>query len=173
MIYPPPEEIIYNYAIWQPIYDKLQGKVKFSEGISNIDEIQKDMKPRLWILDDQLYAAQDSQEIVETFTRYSHHLNISIVLLTQNLFSQGKHFRTISLNTQYMFILKSTRDTSVITTLGRQMFPSDSKFLIESYKDATSKPFGYLFIDLKASSDDKYRLRSNIFSDVIIVYLKK
>lgn len=173
MITPPPEEIIYNYSVYQPIYDELRDKVNFSEGITPIEQIPKDFKHRLWILDDQLYSAQDSQQIVDTFIKYSHHFNISIVFLTQNLFSQGKHFRTMSLNTQYMFVLKSARDSSIIQTLARQIYPTNTRFLSECYADAVSKPYGYLFIDLKPHSNDQYRIRTDIFSNLPTVYLMK
>lgn len=173
MVSPPPEEIIYNYSVYQPIYDEMRGRVIFSEGITPIEQIPKDFKHRLWILDDQLYTAQDSQQIVDTFIKYSHHLNISIVLLTQNLFSQGKHFRTMSLNTQYMFLLKSARDSSTVQSLARQIYPNNTKFLSECYTDAVSKPYGFLFIDLKPHSNDLYRVRSDIFSNLPIVYLQK
>ena len=107
MISPKPEEIIYNYSVWQPIYDEMKEKANFIEGITAIEDIPKDGKHRLWILDDQLYSAQDSQQIVDVYIKYSHHMNISIVLLSQNLFHQGKQFRTMSLKTQYLFLLSS------------------------------------------------------------------
>jgi hypothetical protein len=173
MISPPPEEIVYNYSVYQPIYDEMRGNIVFSEGITPIDEIPRDLKHRLWVLDDQLYTAQDSQQIVDTFIKYSHHLNISIILLTQNLFSQGKHFRTISLNTQYMFLLKSARDRSTVQSLARQIYPENVKFLSECYADAVSKPYGFLFIDLKPQTSDLYRVKSDIFSDFPIVYIKQ
>lgn len=170
---PPPVEILYNYSVYQPIYDELKEKVTLSEGLTPLEQIPKDSQHRLWILDDQLYTAQDSQDIVDVFIKYSHHLNISIVLLTQNLFSQGKHFRTMSLNTQYMFLLKSARDTSTIRTLAQQIYPENTKYLPECYIDAVSKQYGYLVVDLKPHTNDLYRVRSNIFSDVQTVYLQR
>jgi hypothetical protein len=45
------------------------------------------------------------------------------------------------------------------------MYPGRSKFLLEAFRDATEKPYGYLLIDLKPDTDEKYRIRTNIFSD--------
>lgn len=115
-------------------------------------------------------SVSESAEMSDIYTKYSHHLNYSVIMLCQNLFQKGRYFRTISLNTQYLFILKSVRDTSIISTLGRQM--GNSKFLKSAYDQATSLPFGYLFIDLKPGSDDKYRIRANTFEDQPIVFLK-
>jgi hypothetical protein len=45
------------------------------------------------------------------------------------------------------------------------MYPGQSKFLVEAFKNATEKPFGYLLLDLKPDTDEKYRVRTNIFPD--------
>jgi len=59
--------------------------------------------------------------------------------------------------------------------LARQMYPNDSRFAVEAYRDATSLPYGYLLVDLKPEQDDWYRLRINIFpgDETQFVYVKK
>jgi len=37
--------------------------------------------------------------------------------------------------------------------------------MVESYTDATSKPYSYLFVDLKPNTEDNYRLKADIFPD--------
>lgn len=114
--------------------------------------------------------ASNSSQVCDLFTKISHHMNYSVILITQNLFNKGKFFRTISLQAQYLFLLKSVRDVSIIASLGRQM--GNSKFLSACYEEATAIPFGFLFLDLKPSSNDKYRVRANIFSEPSIVFIK-
>lgn len=171
LIFPNVEECIINYSVWQTLYEQIQVPfpIKFLEGITNIEDIPRDNKHRLIIIDDLMNTLSESQEVCDLYTKYSHHLNISVIILVQNLFEKGKYFRTISLNTHYLWLLKSVRDTSIISTLGRQMM--NSKFLSKCYKDAVSKKFGHLFIDMKASSDDKYRVRSNTFDEEVVVYV--
>jgi hypothetical protein len=54
------------------------------------------------------------------------------------------------------------------------MYPGQSKFLVESFRDATARPFGYLLLDLKPDTDEKYRVRTGIFpDDRHYVYLPK
>ena len=65
--------------------------------------------PCLIILDDLLNDAY-SQVVCELFTEGSHHRNISFILITQNLFHQGKYCRDISLNAKYIVVLKNVRD---------------------------------------------------------------
>ena len=40
-----------------------------------------------------------------------------------------------------------------------------SKFLEEAYQDATKDPHGYLFIDLKQTTLNDFRIQTNIFSN--------
>ncbi|GFY77354.1 hypothetical protein TNIN_5281 [Trichonephila inaurata madagascariensis] len=41
------------------------------------------------------------------------------------------------------------------------MYPSQSKFLLESYDDATKSPYGYLFMDLKPETNERLRIQIN------------
>jgi hypothetical protein len=49
-----------------------------------------------------------------------HHRIISIILITQNLFHQGRYCRDISLNTKYLVLLKNVRDKNQFSHLARQ-----------------------------------------------------
>ena len=50
------------------------------------------------------------QRAVDLFTRGSHHMGVSVLYRTQNLFPPGKLSRTISLNSHYMLIFRNSRD---------------------------------------------------------------
>jgi len=54
-------------------------------------------KPRLVILDDLLNDIY-SKQVCSMFKRGRHHRNISVILITQNLFHQVRYCRDISLN---------------------------------------------------------------------------
>jgi ABC-type polar amino acid transport system ATPase subunit len=60
----------------------------------------------LIILDDPLNEAY-SREVCDLFTKVSHHRNLSVNLITKNLFHQGRHCRDISLNAKYLVSLKT------------------------------------------------------------------
>ena len=79
------------------------------------------------------------------------------------------------MNAHYLVFFKNPRDASQIIHLAKQMYPGHTKFVQEAYKDATSRAFGYLFVDLKQDTHEDVRLRTNIFSeeDMQYVYLKK
>lgn len=170
-------KIIYCYSTWQPFYDQLKmisNNIEFYEGIYNIDEINSNQN-NLIVLDDLLKECQDNQTIQNLFTVDSHHKNISVFLLSQNLFPQGKCTRTISLNSHYMIIFNNPRDKSQINVLARQMFPYNVNFFLEAYLDAIeNKSHGYLFLDLKQSTIEKNRVQTGILpTDLRIIYTKK
>ncbi|GFW59718.1 uncharacterized protein TNCV_4718101 [Trichonephila clavipes] len=63
------------------------------------------------------------------------------------------------------------RDQSQITHLSRQLYPRKVNFFQECYADATSKPYGYLLIDLKPEIDECLRVCTGMFpGDVFYVY---
>ena len=115
----------------------------------------------VFVIDDLMHETNET--IAKLFTKGSHHKNISVILLTQNIFHQNKHARSINLNAHYMILFKNVRDASQITNLAKQMYPGNLGYMRDSYMDATSKPFGYLMIDLKPDTPELLRLRTDIF----------
>ena len=61
--------------------------------------------------------------------------------------------------------MRNTRDVTQIATLARQMYPKNAGYMIDAYNDAIGTNYGYLFVDLKPTSDDRIRLRTRIFPD--------
>ena len=71
-------------------------------------------------------------------------------------------------------IFKNARDAMQISNLARKMYPGNSKFMIEAFKDATSGPYGYSLIDMKPYTEEAYRLRTNILpGETHYVYVRK
>ena len=128
-------------------------------------------KVNLLIIDDLMHEM--NEVVAKLFTKGSHHRNTSVLLLTQNIFHQNKHSRTVSLNAHYMVLFNNVRDASQITNLAKQMYPGNVKYLKSSYEDATNKHYGYLLIDLKPDTSDLLRLRTDIFpGEIHYVYHK-
>ena len=170
MIEPAPDRVLWCYGVYQSFFNETKN-VEFHEGLPNLDVF--DGKQRvLLILDDLMHETDD--RVSQIFTRVSHHKNLSVLYLTQNLFYGSKQNRTISLNSHYVVLFKNARDATQISHLAGQMYPGKSKFMIEAYRDATSNPFSYLLVDLKPDTEDRLRLRSNIFpGETPYVYLPK
>jgi hypothetical protein len=77
----------------------------------------------------------------------------------QNFYCPGKYVTTATRNAQIIVYFDQPRDLNVVKILGMQIDPSKPKFLVEAYKKATSRKFGYLFIDLQPTTDKRYRVR--------------
>ena len=162
-----PPKIIWCYGQWQASYLEEVGndvKVEYHEGL--IDENTVDAKrPDIVVVDDLMNELGGDDALVNLFTKGSHHLNLTVIFIVQNVFHKGPHMRTISLNSHYMILLKNPRDKSQIINLARQLYPTKTRFLQEAFNDATSKPFGYLVLDLKPDTPEAVRCRTDIIPD--------
>jgi hypothetical protein len=167
---PPPEEIVWCYGEWQVGYEAITG-VTFLEGLPQ-KETYRDNKRRLIIIDDLM--AETDERVTKLFTKGSHHCNISVIYIVQNLFGKNKEQRTISLNSHYLVVFKNPRDATQISHLAKQTYPGKVKYVQEAFKDATSVPYGYLVFDLRQSTPDHLRIRTNIFAEnEQVVYVQK
>ena len=62
----------------------------------------------------------------------------------------------------YIVLFKLPRDRQQISILARQVNPGRVQEFMKSYKKATSRAYGYLMLDLKPTTDDEERLKTNI-----------
>jgi hypothetical protein len=162
MIVPTPKNIYYCYQEWQPLYDTII-QVQFYKGMIDIEELNPD-EPNLIICDDMM--EQCDQRIAEVFTKHSHHRNLSLLFLTQNLYQKGQRMRNMNLNSSYLVLFKNPREINQISYLARQMYPPElARFLQQAFVDGTSQPYGYLLIDLKQNTPDLVRVRTGVFPD--------
>ena len=116
------------------------------------------------ILDDLLTEiAKNNMLIQEIFTEMAHHQKLTVVLCVQNLFYQNGIFRTLSLNSGYLVPFKNPRDMKQINFIAYRSYAMDSEVVIKAYKDATYKPYSYLFMDFTQTTPDFLRLKTDIF----------
>ena len=162
--------IFWVYSEWQPAYDNLQRvrpDIVFKKGLGDENEFYNslsNLNNNLVILDDQMSAVGNSKTLSRLFTEGSHHRNLSIIYIVQNLFDKGRSHRTVSLNAQYFVLFKNPRDKSQIDVIARQMYPGKGKFLRDAFVDATKNPFSYLLIDMHPRTPESERVLSNIFA---------
>ena len=178
LFYPVPTKILYCYGEHQKEFDDLSQRlpnIEFVDGFPNdLYASVEGHNKSLVILDDLMSQCSNDTRVSDLFTRGSHHRGISVFFLTQNLFPPGKLSRTISLNSHYMIVFRNPRDSLGISTLAKQMFPHRVNYLLDSFRDATSKPYGYLLIDCHQLTPENMRLRTNILpGERQIVYVKR
>lgn len=165
------EKILFCYSEFQEAFEKFEG-IEFHKGVVDTDTMDA-QQPKLVIIDDMMDECLDSKVVSDLFTKGSHHKNISVIFMTQNIFAKGKYSRTISLNSQYLILFKNPRDQGQIRHLAQQMYPGRFKFLVEAYNDATEKAHGYLFVDNHQATDNEIRIQTNILGTARIVYVSK
>lgn len=159
--------VLWSYGQWHHFINvKISDNVivHYHKGIIN-DNVLNEFKPHIIVFDDLLDEIDKNKYLENMFTKKSHHLNISVFFLVQNLFF--KTLRTISLNANYIILMKNPRDGAQIMNLARQIFPKKSKRLTEAYDEATKEPYGYIVIDLKPDTPDSMKLRTRITSEEV------
>ena len=163
--------IVWFYGEKSAVPSSLPAYIRLNKGEpENFDSVNGKTSPV--ILDDLLTYIY-SKQVCELFTRGCHHRNISVILITQNLFHKGRFCRDISLNAHYIVTLKNVRDKKQFTHLANQVYPEYSLCLYNAYLDATQLPYGYPFLDLTQNTNDGLRFRTHIFPDEgypLIVY---
>jgi len=158
------QRIYYFYGAFQPLFNKYK-KIKFIKDLPD-KNFKLDPKFRnVVVIDDLISDAKSSKIVADLFSKYSHHSNATVILLSQNLFSQGSSMRTISLNTQYFVLFKNPRDAQQIQYLGRQIYGSKFKFLEAVFAHATREPHSYLAIDLNQNTKETERLKSHVLNE--------
>ena len=161
-------KVLWCYGIYTEDYSKPidNSVVKYFNGIPSMDIIKGN---DVIVLDDLMSDATNSKRIAELFTRGCHHLKISLIFITQNVFNKGKEARDISLNVWYTILMKNPRDKQQAMFLGRQLMGTDWKCFVEAYNKAISRSrHGYLFIDTSPYCDDDKRLRTRILASEFI-----
>ena len=147
------------------IKDKLEIQEDITDPVDEHSPFRNSKAHTLQILDDNFLVSANSPTVVNSFTK-GRHKNLSVILITQNLFFPGKYARTIALNTSH-YILMKNRDLYQIECLGRQLYgKSKAKKFVEVYKNAVhSTPRGYLLCDLAATTPEILQLRTNIVGE--------
>ena len=151
------ERIVWVYRHWQPLYEELKD-VQFVRGIpDNVDSDEFLDETDLIVFDDVMRDCAKDKRISALFTEGSHHKGVSVILLVQNLYFTSDP--TIRRNANYLVLFNSIVDRQQISTLSRQISSEKPTFMLRKYEEATSKPYGYLFINLRASVPEKDRFK--------------
>lgn len=132
--------------------------VEFIQGIPLDLEQDSFIHPgtrNLIILDDLMSTAAKDSRINELFTEGSHHRNLSVMAINQNLY-----------HNKDLVLFNNPVDRQQVMTLARQMYPENPQHLLRHFKKATSKPYGYLLIDLKPTTSEHLRMRRDILSSI-------
>ena len=100
--------------------------IRFHHGLPDPSHLTKWFGPTrrgVLVLDDLMEEVGQDKHALDLFTKDSHHHNITVLYLTQDLFPPGKFSRTINRNAHYIVAFKNPRDQTGIRTILLQAFP--------------------------------------------------
>jgi energy-coupling factor transporter ATP-binding protein EcfA2 len=175
-IQPVPQRVVWVYSEWQPAYDALRSSlsrriefVKDYDAEALYDSFNPNARNVL-VLDDQMDSSgtrggTGATTLTKFFTQGSHHRNLTVIYIVQNMFNQDRTMRTVNLNSHFLVLFKNPRDKTQVRTLAQQMYPRNSGFLVDAFEDATALPFSYLVLDLRPETEERLRVRANIFDE--------
>ena len=109
----PPTAIVYCYGAWQDKFHRMKHTdIKFHEGVPDVSHLQKwfTAKGGILVLDDLMAEGGNEKEVMDLFTKRSHHQNITVLYLCQDMFPPGKYAKTITRNSHYIVAFKNPRD---------------------------------------------------------------
>jgi hypothetical protein len=178
---PMPTRIVWVYGESQGGHEELnalsnQGKIpriQFVKNDTNYEDMLENFlstDTNMLVLDDQMNEGKaNASAFANIFTKGSHHRNITVIYMLQNVFEKGGANRTISLNAQYIVMFKNPRDKRQIGTLAGQM---KSLFVRDAFEDATSDAHSYLVLDYRQETPEELRVLTNVCSDAnTLVYV--
>ena len=70
-------------------------------------------------------------------------------------------------------LFKSPRDKQQVSMLARQVYAGKVQEFMAAYEEATSRPHGYLMLDLKPTTDDQQRLKTNVLPGEVSKFVRK
>jgi hypothetical protein len=156
-------DIAFKNIVWCHSDNNAQHHLQNVSFVKGVPEFENpDNVPTLIVLDD-LMDSGCSAKVSELITKGSHHRNIILVLIIQNVFHQGPSSHDISLNSKCIVVFKYPIDKSQIVHLARQVYPEIISSFHKTYLETCKDPHSYLFLDLTKSIIDFPRCRTNIF----------
>ena len=171
-------EIYYFYGstFQESFKDPSLHHVRFSSDIKLLTELAttKHESRILIILDDLMCMTAQSAVILDLYTKGSHHFNIDIVNIVQNIFHNGRGstFITMKVNSQY-FVIKQFIDETKLRLLARAVGVNHDE-LTAAYEDSLSKNrFAGVLIDNHISSNIKKitKLRVGLHLPTPVLYI--
>ncbi len=171
--------ILYLYKTDQVMFHQMQRiipNIIFHKGMIELDEIlakYADLENvhLIIVMDDLMRETGDSPDVSDFFTISCHHSGCSIILVTHNLFHQGKYSKTLALNAGYVILFETPAALDQIKLFARQRFGKDDTSMLNAYKtEVVDVPYGYIIVDMTPNVFKGFRIRNSIFPSQISSY---
>jgi len=153
-------------ALYNMLKKKLKNDVQICEGLSNIPNLDDfDKKDQHLVIFDDLINVKN-QNIIQEYYLRCRKLNISVMYLSQSYFKIPMLIRQ---NANYIIIIKVSSTKDLTRMLREYDCGVTKEMMIELYKHATKKKFGFLMLDCDAEPENKFYIdfkHVNVQTDV-------
>lgn len=171
-----PDFVLYCHGASQPTQTNLIDKLY--PGLPSRDEIMEmtakyKYKNGSMIIIDDLLESTEGTLVRDLFTKIPRHEYITVLFVTQNTFLKSPNYRTMSLNTNYYVFFRNFRDRTPIRSFALQFMPENSNIVMGTFNDIMKIPHGHLLFDLKQTTKEIMRIRSNVLEEPMFVYVPK
>ena len=165
-----PEKVFYFYKIRQPFMDTWNHKeleVEFVQGL----ELDKAAEGNcVVVVDDLLLESQ--KKTAELFVYGSHHLNITIFYLTQNLYPRDENVRIMTMNAHYMVLFGDQRSVRQVRSLSHQIFVGkERERLTNAFNKSINTNYGFVLLTFVQTFPRQLLVINNFWSNEPSVYL--
>ncbi len=159
-------EIFWFYKVKQEHFEKnLSIPAHFENKMVTMSWLEEnELPPNSTIVIDDM-ALEATEDTAKLFSIGSHHYNVNIIFLCQNLFTKNQYFRDISLNSTYIVLFKNVRDKLQITNFAKQFAPGKNKAFLGLFQKATKNPHSYILLDNHQKTLDDHRILSNYLKE--------
>lgn len=172
--------IVYFYNIYQKLFDEMERTVPnitFIQGLPGRTDIEAwavKEKHLMLVFDDLYFELINSKDMTDLTIMLCHHMNISCIMTSHNIFMSSKFSKTITTNIHYI-LLFTLQNRLQLSTLGTQLFchKKKSRNFVTVYDSVMQGDrFSPLIIDLSPKTQDRnYMVRSNVLpGEYPIVY---
>ena len=167
-------DILYCYPGYlEEIPTEFERTVHYHAGLPDTSLMSTLKNNSLIILDDMMIECAKDVDIAKLFTVVARKRNISVILIVQNIYVQGKIFRTIRLNSTHiiLFRFRAANDVNLRMIRDLGLKHHVSKSILDK---AICERYTYIMIDMHPDHQFEFGCaRSNIFEKYFPVYYRE
>ena len=169
LISPPFDYIVIFSGSKENMYNELDqflpsNTLRCVQGLpKDLDKYIQPYKAGLFIFDDLQRQASSEDNVGDIFTKRGHHENLSVCLILQNLFHEGKERLTCMRNCHYLVLFHNPLDHTISYTIAHRLDPTNKKGIVQLIT-SIQEEFRYILIDGKQETPQAARFRTDIFN---------
>jgi hypothetical protein len=152
------DDILFN-----KLSSSLTVPIKFVEGypehlITTATLFQKSNETKCLVLDDIVVTALKRPSFIDLFTVLSHHQNINVIAVLQNLHadtsSQRQIMNNVIRNLTYLVLFPDRRQLNACRQIARTYFPGEENKLMGPFKHLIDSKLKYNYMVIDFNDDD-------------------